>query len=376
MDSGTMTASSVRRPAVTRECYAPIELYAPNRDPAGIDLSDNTNRWGIPPAAARTIREDMVERVTRYPDLYASSLKRALAAYVGVDPSMIVTGCGSDDVLDSAIRAFGEPGDRIAVPDPSFAMVPLFARMNALVPRAIPLTDRYDLSAAAVAGVEARITYICSPNNPTGTPIPRPTIEAVLASSDGVVIVDEAYAEFADDSVVDLTSASARLLVVRTMSKAFGLAGLRVGYAIGNPALVAEVEKSRGPYKVSGIAERAAIAALTEDADWVRAHVALVRTNRDRLSAEFRRRGIDPIPSAANFVLAPVRGAEEIARGMRDRGVAVRPFSQLRAVSPALRATGGSAIRVSIGPWGELEAALDAFDHARIEGREEDVPCV
>src|SRR5215217_2240450 len=102
---------------VAREAYRAISLYAPNREPCAVDLSDNTNLWGIPPEAERAVREAAVAAVTRYPALYAAELKRALAAYAGVAPEHVVTGCGSDDVLDSAMRAFGEPGDVVAYPD-------------------------------------------------------------------------------------------------------------------------------------------------------------------------------------------------------------------------------------------------------------------
>ena len=112
---------------LARAAYRDIELYAPNREPCAVDLSDNTNLWGVPPAAERAVREAGAAAFTRYPSLYAPALKGALAAYLGVEPGMIVTGCGSDDVLDSAIRAFAEPGERVAYPEPSFAMVPIFA---------------------------------------------------------------------------------------------------------------------------------------------------------------------------------------------------------------------------------------------------------
>ncbi|MDB4878112.1 MAG: hisD [Gemmatimonadetes bacterium] len=356
--------------AQTRAAFRDVQLYTPDRGAVAIDLSDNTNRWGAPPAALRELRASPESALARYPDVYAASLKEALAAYVRADcptvsPAMIVTDCGSDDVLDSAIRAFAESGDRLAMLQPSFPMVPLFARMNGLSVDPIPLNASYDLDVDRLLAGDPAIVYLCSPNNPTGTIVPRATIEAVIARARGVVIVDEAYVEFSGASVVDLVARSPRLLVVRTLSKAFGLAGLRVGYGIGNATLIAEVEKSRGPYKVSAASERAAVAALTEDLDWVRARVADAVTNRATLVTALRERGLDVLPSASNFLLAPMKDARGIARGMRDRGVAVRAFSDLHCDIPALQFTNGSALRISVGPWPELEAALAAFDEAR-----------
>ncbi|NUQ21760.1 MAG: aminotransferase class I/II-fold pyridoxal phosphate-dependent enzyme [Gemmatimonadaceae bacterium] len=347
---------------LARESYRAISLYAPDRAPCRIDLSDNTNTWGIAPAVEEAIHQAAIAAVTRYPNLYAAPLKEALGGYLGVASDHIVTGCGSDDVLDSAIRAFAEPGDAIAFPDPSFAMIPIFARMNGLRPMPVRLTASLDLDADAMLATEARIIYVCSPNNPTGNAMSRAAVERVVERASGIVIIDEAYAEFAGGDFLDLLSASDRVLIARTMSKAFGLAGLRVGYAAGSPALVAEVEKSRGPYKVNGIAERAALSALGDGLPWARAHVAEAIANRERLTDALRERGLSPLPSAANFVLVPVAAANERARRMRTLGVAVRPFEGLPPLGDALAATGGSALRISVGPWEMVEAALGALD--------------
>ena len=347
-----------------RATYRDIELYAPDRRPAAIDLSDNTNRWGVPPAALRALRDTAESSAARYPDLYSAQLKRAIAQYAGVDPSMVVTGCGSDDILDSAVRAFAEPGEGVAMAEPSFPMVPLFARMNGLSVHSTQLTAAFDIAVDDLLSTDAAVVYVCSPNNPTGTVVPAATIDRIIARARGIVIVDEAYVEFAAASVVDLVKDAPRLLVVRTMSKAFGLAGLRIGYAIGAPSLVAEVEKSRGPYKVSAVAERAGVAALTEDLDWVRARIADAVAARSVLSAAFASRGLHPLPSASNFVLVPVRNAESIALRMRGLGVAVRAFSALGG-HPAVRGTGGGALRITVAPAAEMDAALAAFDEAR-----------
>ena len=350
------------RRGLGRESYRAIELYAPDRAPCRIDLSDNTNCWGVAPAVEEALRDASVPVVTRYPNLYAASLKEALARYLGVTADRIVTGCGSDDILDSAIRAFAEPGDVIACPDPSFAMIPIFARMNGLVPITVPLMPSLDVDADAMLATNARIIYLCSPNNPTGASLSRAAVERVVERATGVVIIDEAYAEFASADLSPIALANERVLVARTMSKAFGLAGLRVGYATGAPALVAEVEKSRGPYKVSALAERAALAALGDGLQWARDHVTEAIGNRARLTAELATRGFTPVRSDANFVLVPVSHANARARHMRTLGVAVRPFEGMSPVTDSLRATGGSALRISVGPWEMIEAALAALD--------------
>jgi histidinol dehydrogenase len=349
---------------VVRSSYRKISLYNPDRSPSPLDLSDNTNLWGVPPAAKRAIESATAQVVARYPSLYAPDLKKALAFYIGVRPDMVVTGCGSDDVLDSALRAFAEPGERIAYPDPTFPAVPIFASMNALEPVPVPLTADYDADVDRLLATGAYIIYLCSPNNPTGNVLSRSTIERIVDEAPGVVILDEAYAEFAGCDATDLLTRSDRLLISRTMSKAFGLAGLRIGYAVGAPTLVAEVEKSRGPYKVNALAELAAVTALTDDMPWVRAHVAAAIESRDRLVEALRTLGLAPLSTQANFVFIPLAGAPRIAKRMRGLGVAVRPFDGLPPISPALHASGGDALRISVGPWPALKTTLEALETA------------
>jgi len=240
-------------------------------------------------------------------------------------------------------------------------MVPLFGRMNGLEPVAVPLTRDLGIDADALIAARGRITYICSPNNPTGTLASRRAIGDVVNRAEGVVIIDEAYAEFSIDAFGAEATSHDHVLVVRTMSKAFGMAGLRIGYAIGHPRLVAEVEKSRGPYKVNAIAEHAAIAALSHDMPWVKDRISEVISNRNRLASALDKLGaFDVIPSAANFVLAVVRPESSlraigIATDLRARGIAIRPFSGLAGV--------GDAIRITVGPWAMMQECLDALEH-------------
>jgi histidinol-phosphate aminotransferase len=324
-----------------RAAYRDVQLYVNERPPCAIDLSDNTNLLGMPPAASAAAAAT-AGSATRYPAVYAHELKSAIASYLGVTPDMVVTGCGSDDVLDSAFRALTEPGERAVYPVPTFPMASTFARMNALVPYPLPLTAEWDVDPSAFLDAEAPITYLCSPNNPNGRSLSRASVEAIVSHSPGYVIIDEAYAEFADRSDVDLLARSERLIITRTMSKAFGLAGLRVGYAVGAPSVIAEIEKSRGPYKVSRVAERAAIAALTDDRPWVAEHIALVREYRERLRCE-----VATFDSDANFVFIPMANGPEVARRLREKGIAVRPFDQ--------------GIRVTVGPWDLMQACIDAI---------------
>jgi histidinol-phosphate aminotransferase len=337
-----------------RASFREVSAYDPEIQPCRIDLSDNTNLWGAPPAARSAVELTDSATLTRYPSPYSRELTRALAGYLGVDANMVVAGCGSDDLLDSAIRAFGEPGDRLAQFDPTFGMIRVFATVNGLSVTSVPAGNGEGVE--ALLGSDARVIYLCSPNNPTGDVLEAELIESIVKRARGLVILDEAYAEFAGVSSVGLLARHENLLITRTMSKAFGLAGLRIGYAAGSPAIVREVEKSRGPYKVTSLAERAAMAAIEHDREWVDEKVAEVRANRARFTERLRRMGLEPIESSANFVLVPVMDARRTGARMARSGIAVRQLENLTGI--------GDALRISIGPWPMMEECLAVLEAA------------
>lgn len=333
-----------------RSGYRDIVRYSGTPVRCAIDLSDNTNLWGTAPVALHAMRQASTEDLSRYPSVSAAGLRDALGRYVNLPAEMIVTGCGSDDVLDSAIRAFAEPGDTLCLPDPTFSMIPVFSRANGVRPIAVPLTRKMEIDADAMIALGARVTYLCSPNNPTGTRSSREVVEKVVAAANGLVVIDEAYAEFDSATFLDLVS-TGRVLVTRTMSKAFGLAGLRVGYGVASPDIVAEIEKARGPYRIGTLAESAAIAALTHDVAWMREQVAAMVQNRTRFIGELRARGFAPLDSFANFVLVPVTSCSEVSNTLAAGGVAARAFQSLAGI--------GDAIRITIGPWPMMERCLE-----------------
>ena len=356
---------------LAREDVRALPLFSSELPNCDVDLSDNTNLWGAPPAAVRAVRDATPQALSRYPSVYSEPLRAAMLRYVALESvagTGVVTGCGSDDVIDSTMRAFGARGDRIVYSSPTFSMIPVLARLNGLEPVAIPLTNSYDVDAERLVDAQAKIIYLCAPNNPTGTPVSRAAVEYVVAHARGIVLLDEAYAEFAPEVFTDLVAGNERLIVARTFSKAFGLAGLRVGYGVGASEITRVVERARGPYKVGGVAERAVLAALEPTPDgleWVRAHAALAIANRDHLVVALQHMGFSTLPSAANFVLVPDARASEISRLMRTRGVFVRSFTGLPLEIRALADEGGGALRIGVGPWDMMQMLLDVLGEVR-----------
>ena len=382
-----MTTRVLDLTSLAREAVRALPLYAPASLEGALDLSDSVNLWGAPPAALRALAGSTSALVSHYPAPRSEPLAPALLQYLGLDAGdvivrdplviagtlprfripdgvRVVTGCGSDDVLDATMRAFGEAGDRIACSIPTFSMVPAFARLNGLTTVPVPFTDAFDLDAEQLVDAGAKITYLCAPNNPTGTFVSRAAVEYVASRAKGIVLLDEAYADFAPESFVDLLGRFERLFITRTFSKAFGLAGLRVGYGVGAADVVNMVERSRGPYKVSVLAERAALAALTEADDalgWVRAHVRLAVEVRGRVTAALGELGLSPLPSAANFLCIPMRNAARLAERLRARNVLVRSFTGLPREPRVLADADGAALRVAVGPWEVMQRFLDAL---------------
>ena len=347
-----------------RDDYRSLDLYDPGRSPVPVDLSDNTNLWGVHPGALEALREAPPEALLRYPTVYGSDLKGAVARRYRVPEECVATGAGSDDLLDSALRASAVPPGLLAYPAPSFSMVEVFGRMNGLEALRVSWEDT-EADPASLLREGPDVVYLCRPNNPTGHSLGRDRVAELvsLVGDDGpLLVVDEAYADFGEESLLGEAPSSPRLLVLRTLSKLYGLAGLRVGFAVGSPEVVMEVEKSRGPYKVGQVSERAAVAALDDASGWAEEIREEVRENRERLAGELELRGLRPLSSRANFLLVPVEpaGAVQVNRALREKGVAARAFPDLPGV--------GDALRVTVGPWPLMERFLDALD-GLLEGR-------
>jgi histidinol dehydrogenase len=328
-----------------------VARYTPKRPPCEIDLTDNTNLFGPPPAVLKALTEIPNAAITRYPSPYSDALRAALAKAYDVESENVVTGSGSDDIIDMIFRAYGDAGSVFAFCPPTFGIVSSFAISNGLRPEAC------SLDVATIARKNPRIVYLCSPNNPTGALLEANFVDAILEKTRALVLLDEAYADFSEapSRVADATKRE-RLVVVRTFSKAFGLAGLRIGWAVSSESVIANLERARGPYKLGAVAERIAIAALGDRA-WVEARVAEVKASRAKFLEALETAKIKALPTSANFVLLPMTNAEAVADRMREHGVSVRAFPNLLGI--------GDALRISIGPWPMMERCLDALEKSK-----------
>lgn len=323
---------------------------------SAVDLSANTNLWGCPPVARTLVNRSAGDNFS-YPSRSAEQLRSAVARTFGIAADMVTTGCGSDEVLANAFRELGRPGETLAAPLPTFTAVEPFAISAGLSFTGCTFGAGFSLDVDAITETGAAVAYLCSPNNPTGTTLDETEIHRLLEEFGGYVVLDEAYVDFGGRSCIDLVREYERLLVVRTFSKAYGLAGLRVGYGVGAPQLISRVESARGPYKVSLPAELAAVAVLDgEGRRWVDDSVAKARASRALLQDQLGARGIGFIPSQANFVLVPVPDASSVTAVLAQQGLAVRPFRGLPCV--------GDAVRITVGPEPAMTAVAAALGEA------------
>lgn len=298
-----------------------------------VKLASNENPLGMS-ARARDAAVGCMAELARYPDGGAFSLKAALAAKFGVRTEQLVIGNGSNDILELAAHAFLAPGRAAVFSRHAFAVYPLATNATGAKCIEVPARDfGHDLDAMAAAITpETRIVFIANPNNPTGTFLAGGEIEAFLAKvpRDVLVVLDEAYTEYlapeqSYDAIAWL-SAYPNLLVSRTFSKAYGLAGLRVGYAIAHPDVADLMNRVRQPFNVSSVALAAAEAALADD-EFLAQSAELNRRGMAQLTTAFADLGLEWIPSSGNFVTVKVGDAAAVNQALLKRGVIVRPIA-------------------------------------------------
>jgi histidinol-phosphate aminotransferase len=296
-----------------------------------VKLASNENPLGPSPLAVRAMEKAM-GKLHRYPDGSAYELNEKLAGYLNVPRDAIILGNGSDEIIGMLTRALLQPGDEAVLPRPSFLMYDITIRSSAAIPVYVPLNNLaidLDKMADAITG-KTRLIFVNNPNNPTGTMITRTEFETFLVKVPAgvVVVLDEAYVEFARDercaSGLDYLDASVPVVTLRTFSKAYGLAGLRVGYGVMPVALQELLNRIRQPFNVSSLAQIAAIHAL-DDTAFLAKTLRVVHEGIDYLYAELDKMGLRYFPTQANFFLIDVkRNAADVFEKMLRQGVIVR----------------------------------------------------
>jgi histidinol-phosphate aminotransferase len=331
-----------------------MDGYTPGEQPGVgervVKLNTNENPFPPSPMVLRAIKEVEPEMLRRYPNPHADIFRTAAAKVLGITPDMILAGNGSDDILTIATRTFLSPGDLLAYPDPTYTLYNTLAKLQDAKVAEIPWDRDYALPIAGLLAAKPQAIYIANPNAPTGTFVSPLKIEELAQSFKGLVLVDEAYIDFADDSCLALIKQHENVVISRTFSKAYSLAGLRFGYAIGQPRIIHEMMKVKDSYNVDAIAMCAAAAAIA-DQDYAREKWEQIKNERERVTSELTQMGWNVLPSRANFVLAaaPDGRGREAYLGLKSQGILVRYFDR-----PGL----SDKIRITIGQSHENNALL------------------
>jgi histidinol-phosphate aminotransferase len=326
--------------------------YQPDDAASYIKLNTNENPYPPSPQVIEAIASEAGEGLRRYPDAASRLAREEAGRLYGFDPSWIIMANGSDEVLNNLIRAFAGEGEEIAYVHPSYSYYGTLAEVQGARVRTFGLTEQFEL-ADLPEPYHCRLFFLTNPNAPLGFTYSQKYIAELAGRISGVLVVDEAYADFAEENSLDLVRSLDNVVVTRTFSKSYSLAGMRLGLAIARPEVIAALNKIRDHYNLDRLAQTAATAAL-KDQEYFRGCVARIKETRGWFSAELAKIGYHVIPSSGNYVFATPadRDGAKVYQGLYDRKILVRHFKD-----PLL----AHGVRISIGTREEMERTVQAL---------------
>jgi len=316
-----------------RKSLAGFRPYVPGEQPPdGEDwVKLNTNESALPPShrVIEAIQAATDESLRLYPSPTAASARRAIAKYFGLDVAQVTLGNGGDELIEMSMRAFVGTGDSVAYPNPTYPLLEPLCRLHEAVPSPHPTNEMFTWSTELMDD-PAPLKFLVNPNSPTGTWHGAASVERAIHRSRGVVVLDEAYVDFAFESQVGLLAKYDNLIILRTMSKSYALAGMRIGFALASPELIADLDAVKDSYNMDRLAIVAATAAI-EDEDHHRKIVEYVVAERRWLELQLHELGFEHSPSEANFVFVKPAGgyaAAAVADALRERRILVRHYDR------------------------------------------------
>lgn len=319
-----------------------------------IQLASNENAF--PPS--KQVEEEYkksLQGINRYPHPHYNSLKNALSSYLGVDKSNIAVGNGAGDILKYICDVVVDALDPVTIPLPSFTLYAIFAMMRDASINFLEF-PHYNINANEIP--DSKLLFLCSPNNPTGNTIPLSEVEKILKNQSGYVILDEAYAEFSGKTALNLVDKYDNLVVVRSFSKFFALAGIRIGYAVGNKEIIGAIERTRPPFCISSVASNVGIAALNSIDYYQRIRDKIIE-ERERLARKLKEFDfLEVYPSEANFLLVKVNRGN-VSQKLEEKGMIVRDLAGLMGLD-------GHYIRITIGNEEENDRLLKLLQELEI----------
>ncbi len=329
--------------------------YVPGEQPQDrryIKLNTNENPHPPSPRVAQALQAALNDDLRLYPDPVANAVRDRAAERYELTREHILVGNGSDEILALIMKACIEPGERVVYPYPTYSLYDTLVTIEEGEAVHVPFPADFSLP-VGLAKAAGKVTIICHPNSPSGTPVPIDQMRELARQVPGLLVVDEAYVDFADATALPLVHEFENVMVLRTFSKSFSLAGMRIGMAFAPPALIAQLMKVKDSYNVTRLSIVAAAAAL-EDYAWMRANVAKIRAARDYLIKALRAYKLQVLPSHTNFVLARRQGKsmEGVYLALKEQGILVRYFN-----TPELF----DALRITVGTDEECRALVEAI---------------
>jgi histidinol-phosphate aminotransferase len=337
-----------------------MQGYVPGEQPRNegyIKLNTNENPYPPSPRVLAALRKAVTPTLRLYPEPLSDSLRAVAAAVYGVKAENIIAGNGSDELLSMLMRSVIGSGDRVAYATPTYSLYETLIEIQGGVKAAVEYSADFSVP-DALAAQNARLTFLCNPNSPSGTLVSLQEIDRLARSVSGILVVDEAYVDFADSegaSVLPLIHRLPNLVVLRTFSKSFSLAGMRIGIAFAPEEIIAGMMKVKDSYNVNRLSLVAATAAL-QDLPWMARNVRRIQRSRRKLIAGVQNLGFHVLPSQSNFVLArkPGENLKEAYEALRRQKILVRYFD-----APGLR----DCIRITVGTSREVAVLLSALAH-------------
>lgn len=339
-----------------RPAIAAMDGYVPGFQPEDIDswikLNTNENPYPPSPLVVQAIQEELGEHgasLRTYPSASSQKLREVAASLYGVDPSWVIMANGSDEVLNNLIRATTGEGDEVGYLHPSYSYYATLAQIQGGAVRTFPVNEQLEV-VDFPERYTGRIFFLTCPNSPLGYQMSLEQIEALARRCDGLLVVDEAYADFSDQTAIQLIHRYPNMVVTRTLSKSYALAGMRLGLAIAHPPVIQALDKIRDHYNLDRLAQAACVAALSDQQYFKDRRDAVVAT-RERVREQLTAVGYSVLPSSGNFlfVIPPDNNGKRLYQGLYDARILVRHFSD-----PLL----SQGVRISIGTEQEMEATV------------------
>ena len=325
-----------------------LKGYMPGEQPDRPDvLKLNTNENPYPPSphALSALRDVTAENLRCYPHPFADEFRKAVSEVLELRPDWILVGNGSDDLLTMLLRATADKTRAVAYPVPTYVLYRTLAKIQDAPVIEIPFDNTFTLPLEALVRADAPLTIIANPNSPSGSSAPISQLSELAERVSGILVIDEAYADFADHSAIELVQRFPHVIILRSLSKSHGLAGLRLGFGVASPSLLSGLEKVKDSYNVDAVAACVGSAAI-RDTGYTRSVINRIRASRSRLTKHLETIGFRVWPSQANFVLArpPAGNARHLYEELKETGIFVRHFDD-NQLSDKLRITVGTDVQ-------------------------------